>query len=124
MPVLLMLGLLLVLWAFIIWERRRPVAPLSREVMVHGWSPRALVKWPFSAGLAVCSAALGAAQWFSPSHPPFTGKLSLLSAFAYEQFGPAGIAYFWWAVAAVLACLAVVSWLATVRGRGGNHAER
>lgn len=110
MPVLLVLGFLLALWVFIAWERRRPVAPLSRKVMVRGWSPRALFQWPATAGIAVCSAALGVVQWTNPSHPPFAGKLALAFGFAHEQFGPAGIAYFWWTVAAVLACLAVVLW--------------
>ena len=112
MPVLITIGLLLLLWAFVVWDRRRSVEPLSRKAMSRGWSPRPLLKWPVFAGLALCCAVLGTVKWFQSSHPPFTGKLSLFFRAAYEQFGPSGIAYLWWAVAMGLGLAAVLSWLA------------
>lgn len=119
MLVLWSLGLLLVLWAFIVWERRRPMAPISRDAQARGWSPRALVRWPSFAGIAAVAGVLGAAQWSSPSHPPFDGRLSWVFQWTYAQFGPAGPAYFWWAVAAVFASLSVGAWRAAT-GRAGD----
>lgn len=110
MPVLLIIGALLLLWGFIVWELRRPVQPLAPASMAHGWSARALLKWPSFAGLALCCSVLGTVEWLQPSQPPFNGKLSLLFRAAYEQLGPGGVAYLWWVIAALSALAAVRSW--------------
>jgi hypothetical protein len=124
MPVLLIIGVLLLLWAFIVWERRRPVQPLPRASMARGWSARALLKWPSFAGLALCCGVLGTVEWLQPSQPPFTGKLSLFFRAAYEQLGPVGVAYVWWAVAALLALAAFASWRAKAVLGSNENAER
>jgi hypothetical protein len=124
MPVLLIISVLLLLWAFIVWERRRPVQPLARASLSRGWSARALLKWPSFAGLALCCGVLGVVEWLQPSQPPFTGKLSLFFRVAYEQLGPVGVAYVWWSFAALLALAALASWRAMERIGGTEHAER
>lgn len=105
---LLFIGSLLALWAFIIWDRRRINPPLSRNEMARGWSASPLAKWPVHAGLSAMSAVMAAATWVNPSHPPFTGRLSSVFTFAYSYFGPLGVAYFWGLVAMALAVFAVV----------------
>ena len=110
MPVLLTLAFLLLLWAFIAWDRRRPVAPISRQALAKGWSPRSVRKWPLVAGLSLCCFVLGVNEWLVPSSPPFTGKLSFLFQIAYLHLGPFGPAYMWWGIAAVLAGYALVLW--------------
>lgn len=126
MPILIFIGLMLALWAFIVWERRRPVAPLSREAMSLGWALSAYARWPVYAGLSFVGALLGLVKWFNPSHPPFAGRLSSLRAVAYAYFGPHGIAYLWWAIAALLVLLSLISWHASSSRsrRGSGSTER
>jgi hypothetical protein len=120
MPVILLIVFLLALWAFIVWDRRRSISPLSRTAMARGWSASPLVKWPAHAGLSAVSAAMAAAAWVNPSHPPFTGRLSSVVAFAYAQFGPRGEAYLWGVVAIALAVLALAQWRVAVSTRRGS----
>ena len=97
MPVVILLFILFALLAFIVWERRRTVAPLSRERMAIGWAPPVLLRWPALASIFVCTVTLGVAEWVSPAQPPFTGRLSSLMSLAYEHFGPRGIVLVWFA---------------------------
>ena len=53
---------------------------------------------------------MGVSEWLVPSGPPFTGRLSAVFLYAYTQFGPHGIAYFWWAAATLLLCYSVLLW--------------
>ena len=125
MPVVILLLVLFALLAFIVWERRRTVVPLSRERMAIGWTPRVLLRWPALASIFVCTVALGVAEWVSPTQPPFTGRLSSLMSLAYEHFGPRGIAFVWFGFAAPLGVAAVASWLASSEIRVTNaRAER
>lgn len=49
MPVLISIGLLLALWLFIVWDRRRlskeKFVPPSPDAMSHGWTPRVALVW-------------------------------------------------------------------------------
>ena len=120
-----MLLALFALLAFIVWDRRREVSPVSRERMAVGWAPRALLRWPGLASISVCTVALGVAEWLSPTQPPFAGRLSSLMSLAYEHLGPRGVAFVWWGFAALLGLAAVASWLASSEVRLGNaRAER
>lgn len=110
MPVLIFIGALLALWAFIVWDRRRPVAPLSRERLARGLAPAAPKVWPMFAGLSAVGGLLGLVAWLEPGQPPFTGRLAWLKTLAYAQLGPAGPALLWWAAALLMAVLAFWGW--------------
>lgn len=105
MPVLILIGSLLALWAFIVWDRRRPVKPASQ-----GSGLLAVEEWQTYAFLALGSGTLGLSCWLKPPHPPFTGKLSWVDALAYAHLGPHGVALLWSAMGALFAALAVTSW--------------
>ena len=122
MAVAIFIVLLLSLLVFIIWDRRRPIAPLSREAMKNGWPKSRTSKWPVFAGFSATSATLGIADWFNPSHPPFTGRWSLVRAALYDNIGSTGFAYFLAALTVGLAIAAVVQWRSEVSSRKGNRA--
>jgi hypothetical protein len=125
MLVILLIVFLLALWAFIVWERRRNIPPVSRTAMARGWSVSPLAKWHAHAGLSAVSAAMAANTWVNPSHPPFTGRLSSVVAFAYAQFGPHGEAYLWGTVAIALAVFALAQWrVAVLERRGSGISDR
>ncbi len=123
MLVLLTIAALLLLWAFIVWERKRPIRPLSRAAMSRGWSARALLRWPVLAGLSLCCGVLAIKESVQPSQPPFTGKLSPFFRAAFEYFGPAGASYVWWALTVGLVVAAVVSWHKREVLGSSEHAE-
>jgi hypothetical protein len=116
MYVLLSLGALVALLAFVVWERRRAqaqaVAPLARETLARGWSPQPALLWPVYAGLAVCVAALAVVEFRAPSAPPFAGRWSFAYELAYRLLGTFGIAYLWSALALVLLVASFVAWRA------------
>ena len=58
-------------------------------------------------------------ELYSPSEPPFSGRMSSIYAAAHGMLGIYGVAYFWLAVTLVLLLLALVSWLAGTP-RAGN----
>jgi hypothetical protein len=124
MAVAIFFALMLGLLVFIIWDRRRPVAPLSREVMKEGWPRSPVSSWPVFAGFSVLSAALGFSDWVSPSHPPFTGRLSFAHAVLYDSFGPRGPAYFLAALAMGLAVVAAAQWRSAAFSRRGARAVK
>ena len=95
MPLLFLIGSLLVLWAFIVWDRKKPLRPLTRERMRRGWSLSMPVRWPMWLGLSFVSATLSLNYWFTPPTPPFTGRGSSLYRLLYEQWGGYGIAAAW-----------------------------
>ena len=124
MAVAIFFALMLGLLVFIIWDRRRPVAPLSREAMKEGWPRSPVSSWPVFAGFSVLSAALGFSDWLSPSHPPFTGRWSSAHAALYDSFGPKGAAYFFAALAIGLAVVAVALWRWAASSRRGDRAVK
>lgn len=108
MAVFVTLLFLLALWAFIVWERKRQLPPVSREALTEGWSPRSVLKWPVVAGFSLFCLAIGVGEWLNPPSPPFHGRLSFFFEFAYREFGPLGAAYMWWVTAIVFACYSIV----------------
>ena len=114
MPVLLLLGSLFALLAFIIWERRRsandPVTPLPRAALKGGWRPKQMPKWRVSASLGLMLGVLAFVEWRLPKSPPFTGRWSQVISFFHTQFGAGGVAYFWATLAAVLFLVAVLQY--------------
>jgi len=109
-PVLIAIASLLLLWAFVVWERHRPVEPVARDAMARGWSPRTLLRWPVWAALAVCCAGLGAVAWLQPSTGPLTGRLSFVMQAAHALWGAQGPACVWWAAACAFAAGAAVAY--------------
>lgn len=123
MYVLAGIALLLVLLAFVVWDRRRlqsgKVIPLPREALAGGWKATPALVWPFHVGVSLCAALVTAMELYSPSEPPFLGRMSSIYAAAHGMLGIYGVAYFWLAVTLVLLLLALVSWLAGTP-RAGN----
>jgi heme exporter protein D len=112
----LVIGALVLLLVLVVWDRRRmqrsKVEPLRREELARGWSPRPLFAWPMQLGLALCTGALATQELYSPSLPPFTGRMSAVYGVANNLFGEHGVAYVWLAITLVLLLLAVASWVA------------
>jgi hypothetical protein len=124
MPILLFIGLMLALLAFIVWERRRPVAPPSRQEMARGLSPLVVVKWRLFAGFSLAFALMATVEWLSPSQPPFSGRWSFLKVAAYTQLGIHGIALVWAGGSVVLLVLAFSAWHSSQRMRSRSDAVR
>jgi len=95
MPVLLLIGALLALLFFIIWERRQPPKPFTREQMKKGWSPSVEMRWRVWLGLSLVAAVLALGYWLTPPTPPFTGRGSSIYRLLYEVWGGHGIAAAW-----------------------------
>jgi len=110
MPVLITVAALLLLWAFIVWDRRKPVQKMSRHELDVGWSAKPLLKWPLHLALSLISLMFGVTEWFDPSLPPFTGKLSAIVSMAHTTFGEHGPAYVYFCCSVVLLVLAFVLW--------------
>lgn len=110
------IGILILLLAFVVWDRRRiqrnKAEPLGRERLARGWSAKPLFAWPMHLGIALCTATLTARELYSPSLPPFSGRMSGLYRAANNMFGEYGVAYVWLAITLALLCLAVASWAA------------
>lgn len=110
MPVLLLLLALLALLIFIVWERRRPGTPLTRNQMAKGWSLPARRQGPVWLGLGLMCAVMSLSQWLSPSLPPFSGRGAGLAALLHAHGGPQAIALAWATAALVLLVLGIVAW--------------
>jgi hypothetical protein len=122
MAIAIFFALLPGLLIFIIWDRRRPIAPPSREAMKSGWPKSEISKWPVFAGFSLISAALGMVEWFNPSHPPFTGRWLLVRAALYDAIGSRGFAYLLAALAVGLAIAAAFQWRSEISFRKGARA--
>lgn len=110
MPILIVIGLLLALWLYIIWDRKRTVKPLDRKQIVNGWTHSPILRGRFPLALSLVSACVTLNEWINPSHPPFTGRNTYLKAVLYENFGPHGIAIAWGLVTAALFIGAILTW--------------
>jgi hypothetical protein len=75
---------------------------MSREKMARGVTPGVAVPWKLTFGLAVVTASLGVSEWFEPTKPPFTGKLSFVFEVAYSIFGEHGTSITWFALSSIL----------------------
>jgi hypothetical protein len=101
-----MLGLLV----FMIWDRRRPIAPPTRAQMEKGWKPGEHSVVLACISMSVISASFGLKQWLDPELPPFQGRGALLQGMAHELWGPQGPAVLWWLLSAVLVVPAFLAW--------------
>jgi hypothetical protein len=121
MPVVLLLGSLLAMLVFLIWERRRsaksPVTPLTRAALENGWRPKQTPKWRASVGFGLLFVVLALIEWRHPKSPPFTGRWSQVTSFFHTQFGTYGVAYLWAAFAVLLFLAAALQY------RAGAHVS-
>lgn len=115
------IGVLVLLLGLVVWDRRRlqrgQVEPLRREELARGWSAKPLFAWPMHLGVALCTGTLAALEVYSPSLPPFTGRMSAVYRAANNMFGEYGVAYVWLTITLVLLLLAVASWAARTTAR-------
>lgn len=109
MPVLISLGLLCALWAFIVWERRRPMAPLSRDQMTQGFMPTGSAKWKRQMVGAALLLVLGALELVRPRLPPFAGKLAWLESSLHAAFGPLAVGRLMLAAGMLLFCASLLA---------------
>ncbi len=107
MAILIFLGAMLALWAFIVWDRRRLSAsklePVSREAFVNGWTPRTNSNFLGWLGVSAAAGIMAVANYLNPSLPPFSGRLALFYDAAYSALGMRGPAVFWGCVALLFA---------------------
>ncbi|MGQ3165336.1 MAG: hypothetical protein ACT6SF_12820 [Hydrogenophaga sp.] len=115
MVVVLFFVVMLGLLVFMIWDRRRPVAPPTRAQIEKGWKPGEHGAALASVVLSLTSASLGLMQWFDPELPPFHGRGAFLQGIAHELWGPKGSAVLWWILSVVLVIPAVIAWRATCK---------
>ncbi|TAF76670.1 MAG: hypothetical protein EAZ54_10705 [Curvibacter sp.] len=111
--------LLAALAVFIIWDSRRlrniKPDPIAREAMESGFAPGGIDAWKLPFGLALVSAFLGVSEWLEPKHPPFTGRWSFISTYAYSIVGEKGPALLSFGVTFVLLSGALALWRGKIR---------
>ena len=110
MPVIVFMALMLALLLFILWDRRQPAKPISKEQMAKGFVPGNSAKWAGFLGLALVGFFLAFKEFLIPSVPPFTGKGSTVKILAYEALGEHGPAFLWLLMGAVFVVVAYVSY--------------
>lgn len=115
MPILIGLGFLIALLIFIRWDRRRSLAPLTREHLSNGWKPSPIRVWHGFAALALCYLALALSKWVDAPSPSFSGRLGWLYSWAHNSLGANGPAIATAAIASALALMAVAAYLKEVR---------
>jgi hypothetical protein len=111
MAILIGVGALLALLAFIAWDRRR-IANSQPNAIGEGRSR-------FGSNLRVNGLAAGAlmaavmalSEYLQPHVPPFTGRWSFVYEFAYAT-GPFGLVLCWTLLAAAFAVAALAAWRA------------
>ena len=111
MAILIGIGALLALLAFIAWDRRRIVnsqpAALGKGRSRFGSNLRAN---GFAAG-ALMAAMMALSEYLQPHVPPFTGRWSFVYEFAYAT-GPFGLVLYWTLLAAAFTAAALSAWRA------------
>lgn len=60
--------------------------------------------------LAAIAVAIGAAEWFNPSPPPYRGRLAWVADAAVSLGGAAGVALLWFVLGAALVVAARFVW--------------
>lgn len=86
--------------------RPKEGSPSTLEV---GGEQEGRQKWRLWAGVGVVAVAMGAGEWANPTSPPFSGRWGWLETLAHSQFGQGGIAWVWFAAAAMLFAAAFIS---------------
>lgn len=90
MPILIFIGLMLALLAFIAWDRHR----LTVSKFTPGKkTPYSDPKFLGILGVSLMMAIMAAAQWFQPSLPPFSGKFSYIYSVMHSLMGTHGPAW-------------------------------
>ena len=111
MAILIGIGALLALLAFIAWDRRRIAdaqpAVLGKERSRFGSNLRA----NGFAAVSLMAAVMALSEYLQPRVPPFTGRWSFVYEFAYAS-GPLGLVLSWALLAAAFAVAAVAAWRA------------
>lgn len=109
MAIVIGIGALVVLLAFIAWDRCRianaPPVVGARTNRGAGSNLRANAL----AAVSLAAAIMAVTELLQPRLPPFTGRWSFLYELAYGA-GPFGLVVFWAFLAAALATAAVLAW--------------
>ena len=115
MPILIGLSFLIALLIFIRWDRRRSLAPLTREQLSNGWKPSHIRAWHGFAALALCELVLALSHWVNTPLPPFSGRWGWFHSWSNSSLGPNGPALATAAIAVVLALMAIAAYRQEVR---------
>jgi len=125
MELLLFFVAMLCLWVFMRFDAKRmkSIHPGRSESTQAPISPalsrtRAISK--LSLGGAAVFASLAAAEWFSPTTRPYTGRYALLKEALYSIAGDRGVALFWLVTAALLILFALAASRAVATGDAGE----
>lgn len=78
---------------------KKPFSP--REIAVAWW------------GLGACFVVFGLLEWFNPSLPPFSGRLSWVKALAFNAIGQWGPGLLHMSVGAIFVAAGIWKWSAS-----------
>lgn len=94
MEVLLGIGMLFALWAYVRWDqaqlKRRNPKPLSREQLSRGFKPGQDVKRLGSLAGALLCFFSAIFELVTPKSPPFDGRFAVVRETLFAQFGSFG----------------------------------
>ena len=109
MAILIGFGALLVLLAFIAWDRRRIANP--QPAVLGGGKSRfgSNLRANGFAAVALMAAVMALSEYLQPRVPPFIGRWSFVYEFAYAT-GLFGLVLYWTLLAAAFAAAAVAAW--------------
>lgn len=114
MAILICIGALLALLAFIAWDRRRIANSQPSDLGERKSRFRSSLRANGFAAVSLMAAVMSLSEYLQPRIPPFTGRWSFVYDFAYAT-GPYGIVLYWALLAAALAVAAVAAWRAGPR---------
>lgn len=119
MEVLILLSLLVLFWVYISWDKDRVEAQAKADAKHRPRgteaSPRAVITMPSLFVAAASLGAMAAILAIQPPAPPFSGRLSWITALLYSLFGKYGPA----ATTAALALVCIAGAMACLRKRQG-----
>ena len=109
MAVLVVLVALVLLLAFIAWDKRR-IAKDTSPIISRGAAPsRSNDRVLGFTGIALMCGIMAASEFVNPRLPPFTGRLAFVYELAYAV-GPYGLFICWALLAAAFALAALRAW--------------
>ena len=115
MAVLIVLIALVLLLAFIAWDKRRIAKGASPDFSRGAMSRKSDGRVLGFTGIALMSGISAVSEFFNPRLPPFTGRWAFVYELAYAV-GPYGLAIYWALLATAFALAALLSWRAAGRG--------